>query len=110
MIATFEDFQKLDIRTGIITEVEDFPRAKKPSYRVAVDFGEVLGTKRSSVQATNYAKDTLIGMQVVAVVNFPPRNIAGFQSEILILGVPGADGKLSILTPSRPAQLGSAVY
>ena len=109
-MVTFEDFQKLDIRTGKIIEVEDFPRAKKPSYKVIVDFGEELGRKQSSVQATNYSKEELIGLQIVAVVNFPPRNIAGFMSEILILGVPGEDDQLSILTPSRPAKLGSNVY
>lgn len=109
-MATFDDFQKLDIRTGIVTEVEDFPRARNPSYRVMVDFGEQVGVKGSAVQATNYAKDELKGMTVVGVVNFPPRNIAGFQSEVLILGVPGSDGQLSLLTPSREAPSGGSVY
>jgi tRNA-binding protein len=109
-MATIDDFQKLEIRIGMIVEVDDFPRAKKPSYRVVVDFGPEIGRKKSSVQATNYSKDELVGMQVVAVINFPPRNIAGFMSEILILGVPGEDDLLSLLTPSRPAKLGGAVY
>ena len=109
-MATFEDFQKLDIRTGTIVEVKDFPRAKKLSYQVIVDCGPEIGNKQSSIQATNYKKDELVGMQVVAVVNFPPKNIAGFSSEVLILGVPGEDGQVSILTPSRPAQQGGAVY
>ncbi|MGZ4134896.1 MAG: tRNA-binding protein [Tumebacillaceae bacterium] len=109
-LATFEDFQKLEVRTGVITEVEDFPRAKNPSFKVTVDFGEEFGTKRSSVQATNYEKEQLIGMQVVCVVNFAPRNIAGFQSEVLVLGVPGVDGKLSLLTPSKPAKVGGHLY
>jgi len=109
-MATFDDFQKLDLRIGFIRSVEDFPRARKPAYRVTVDFGPEIGEKRSSVQATNYSKEELVGMAVIGIVNFPPRNIAGFQSEVLILGVPGEDGNLSLLTPSRPAQPGSAVY
>jgi len=109
-MVTFEDFQKLDMRVGVVKEVEDFPRAKKPSYRVTVDFGEEVGLKSSSVQATNYTKEELVGMQVIGVVNFPPRNIAGFMSEVLILGVPGADGQLSILIPSHVATQGGAVY
>jgi tRNA-binding protein len=108
--ATIEDFQRLDLRTGVILAVEDFPRARTPAYRVTVDFGPEIGTKRSSVQATNYSRDALIGMQVVGVVNLPPRNIAGFRSEVLILGVPGEDGALALLTPSRPARIGGAVY
>jgi tRNA-binding protein len=109
-MATFEDFQKIDMRVGVITEVDDFPRAKKPSYRVTVDFGEGIGQKKSSVQATNYSKEELLGMRIIAVVNFPPRNIAGFLSEVLVLGVPGIDGQLSLLVPSRPAPPGVAVY
>jgi len=107
---TIDDFQRLDLRAGVITEVEDFPRARKPAYRVTVDFGPALGLKRSSIQATNYPREALLGMQVVGVVNLPPRNIAGFCSEVLILGVPGEDGLLSLLTPSRPARPGGAVY
>ncbi|MCG0240107.1 MAG: tRNA-binding protein [Firmicutes bacterium] len=109
-MATFEDFQRLDIRTGVIVEVEDFPRARKPAYRIVVDFGPEIGKKRSSVQATNYTKEELKGMQVVAVVNLPPKNIAGFLSEVLVLGVPGEDGQVSLLVPSRPALLGGRVY
>ncbi|MFO7173762.1 MAG: tRNA-binding protein [Bacillota bacterium] len=109
-MATVEDFQRLDIRTGVIVEVEDFPRARKPAYRVVVDFGPEIGKKRSSVQATNYTKEELKGMQVVAVVNLPPKNIAGFLSEVLVLGVPGVDGQVSLLVPSRPAVLGGRVY
>ncbi len=105
MNATFEEFQKLDIRTGVITAVADFPRAKKPARRVIADFGEPIGKKGSSVQATNCAKDARAGMQVAGAVNLPPKNIAGFRPEVLILGVPGQDGNLSILTPSKPAKL-----
>lgn len=109
-MATIEDLQRLDIRVGVITAVEDFPRARTPAYRVAVDFGPEVGMKNASMQATNYSKDALVGMQVIGVVNFPPRNIAGFQSEVLVLGVPCEDGALSLLTPSRPARIGGAVY
>jgi tRNA-binding protein len=109
-MATFEDFQKIDMRVGVITEVDDFPRARKPSYRVTVDFGDGIGLKRSSLQATNYSKEELLGSQVIAVVNLTPKNIAGFLSEVLVLGVPGADDQLSLLVPSRPASLGAAVY
>ena len=110
MAITYDDFEKIDIRAGVITAVEDFPRARNPSYRVEVDFGPEVGTKRSSIQATNYSKEELLGMQVIGVVNFPPKNIAGFLSEALILGVDGTDGRLSLLTPSREAQLGARIY
>ncbi len=109
-VATYEDFQRLDILAGVITEVEDFPRARTPAYRVTVDFGPEIGVKRSSAQATNYRKDELIGLPVVAIVNMPPRNIAGFLSEVLILGVPGEQGEVSLLTPSRPAPIGGRVH
>ena len=109
-MATYDDFTRLDIRTGVIVHVEEFPRARNPSYKVRIDFGPEIGTKWSSVQATNYTKDALVGMQVVAVVNFEPKNIAGFMSEVLVLGVPQEDGSLSLLTPSKAAKLGGRVY
>ena len=110
MAIAYEDFEKVDARAGVITAVEDFPRARKPSYRVEVDFGPEVGRRRSSMQATNYSKEELVGMQVVGVVNLPPKNIAGFLSEALILGVDGPDGQISLLTPSRDAELGTRVY
>jgi tRNA-binding protein len=106
----FDVFQKVDLRVGVVTAVEDFPRARKPSYRVTVDFGSELGTRRSSVQATNYSPEELVGLQVVAVANLAPRNIAGFMSEVLILGVEGEDGQLSLLSPTRGALPGARVY
>jgi tRNA-binding protein len=110
-MATYDDFLKLDVRTGKIIEVDEFPRARVPSYRVKVDFGPEIGIKESSVQAKReYPAEELMNRQVVAVVNFPPKNIAGFMSEVLILGVPAEDGGLSILEPSRPAQLGGKLY
>lgn len=108
--AAFDEFLRLDIRTGTIVEVEDFPRARNPSYRVTVDLGPEIGRKRSSVQATNYPHDALLGMQVLCVVNFAPKNIAGFLSEVLLLGVPGVDGAIALLTPSRKAANGGRVY
>lgn len=106
----YTDFERIDIRTGVIVKVEDFPRARKPSYRVTIDLGPQIGQKQSSVQATNYSKSELIGLQVICVVNFAPKNIAGFMSEVLVLGVPGDDGQLSLLTPTRKAVLGERVY
>lgn len=107
---TYDDFEKVDIRVGEIVEVEDFPRARNPSYKIKVNFGEAIGFRWSSAQLTNYQKSDLIGRQVVAVVNFPPKNIAGFLSECLILGVPTADGKVSMLSPTLPAVLGGKMY
>jgi tRNA-binding protein len=109
-VITYDDFEKIDMRAGVITEVEDFPRARKPSYRVTVDFGAEIGNRRSSIQASSYAREELVGLPVVGVVNFPLKNIAGFMSEALILGVPGDDGQVSLLTPSRPASPGGRVY
>jgi tRNA-binding protein len=109
-VIEYDDFAKVDIRVGVIIAVEDFPRARKPAYRVTVDFGAECGAKQSSIQATNYVKDELMGMAVLGVVNLPPRNIAGFMSEVLVLGVPGTDGDLALLTPSRDAAPGGRVY
>ena len=108
----FEDFDKVDIRAGKIIEVEDFPRARKPSYRVKIDFGSEIGVKNSSLQAkTDYTKDEMLGRYVICVVNFEPKNIAGFLSEVLVLGVPHEDGGLSLLEPClRPVPLGARVY
>ncbi len=109
MTIEFSDFEKVDVRVGTVVAVDDFPRARNPSWRLTIDFGPELGERRTSAQATNYAKDELLGMQVLAVVNFEPKNIAGFMSEVLVLGVPGEDG-ISLLTPSRPAPDGGRVY
>ena len=106
----YDDFAKVDMRAGTITTVEDFPRARKPAYKVTIDFGEEIGSRQSSIQATNYPKEALLGMRVIGVVNMPPRNIAGFMSEVLVLGVPGVDGDLALLTPSREAAPGGRVY
>ena len=105
-MATFKDFQKIDIRVGKIIEVKDFEEARSPSYKVNIDFGE-LGTKVSSAQITKlYSKEDLLNRQIVAVVNFLPKRIAGFKSEVLILGVMKEDGEVVLLQPDREAPLG----
>lgn len=106
----YDDFARVDMRAGTIVEVQEFPRARVPSYKVLVDFGE-LGKRWSSMQAAgDYTASGLIGACVVAVVNMPPRNIAGFQSQVLVLGVPAEDGGLSLLHPGRGARIGGRVY
>ena len=111
MTISFEEFLKIDMRVGKIIHVEDFPRAKKPTYKVQVDFGPEVGTKWSSVQAAReYTQGEMLERLVVGVINFPPKNIAGFMSEVLILGVPADDGSLSLLLPSRGGKIGTKVY
>ena len=98
---SYEDFAKIDIRVGTIIEVNDFPKAKKPAWRLSIDFGSV-GIRRSSAQITNlYKKEQLINRQVVAVVNFPPRQIANFLSECLVLGVYNEENEVVLLQPER---------
>lgn len=106
---SWEDFEKVEIRAGTILEASVFPNAKKPAYQLRIDFGE-LGIKRSSAQITAlYSIDELIGRQVVAVVNFPVKQIANFFSECLVLGVYNADNKVVLLQPSLPVQNGGKV-
>lgn len=101
-MATTEDFQKLDIRVGKIIEVNDFPEAKKPAYKLKIDFGEEIGIKNSSVQIVAlYSKEELMGKLVMGVVNFPPRKIGPFESEVLTLGVPDSEGKVILITPDK---------
>ncbi len=106
----FDDFLKVDIRVGRIVSVEEFPKARKPAYKVQVDFGAEIGTKWSSAQVTHYAPEALIGRQVIAVVNFEPKNIAGFRSEILILGVPDSEGQVALVKPDPEVPLGGRLY
>jgi tRNA-binding protein len=107
----FADFEKIDIRVGRIVEVADFPRARTPSYKLKVDFGPEIGVRQSSVAAKReYTPEQLLHTQCLAVVNFEPKNIAGFMSEVLVLGVPSEDGGLSLIRPVDPAQLGSRMY
>ncbi|MGV6875089.1 tRNA-binding protein [Pseudochelatococcus sp. B33] len=106
---TYDVFASLDIRVGRIVEVQPFPKARNPSYKIAVDLGE-LGIRWSSAQITSYAIDALVGTQVVCVVNFPPRNIAGFQSQVLILGVEDEAGHVILLSPRSEVPKGNAIY
>src|SRR3989339_1210206 len=97
---TYEDFEKIDIRVGKIIEVNYFPEAKKPAYKLTIDFGGEIGIKMSSVQITaRYTKDELAGKQVIAVVNFPPKKIGPFMSEVLTLGLPDEQGNVILLSP-----------
>ena len=105
-MATFDDFMKLDIRVGTIIEAVDFEKAKKPAYKIKVDFGEEIGIKNSSAQITNiYTKEELVGRQVLAVVNFPPKQVADFMSEVLILGTYSKDGVV-LIKPDRKVENG----
>ena len=98
-MATIDDFQKLDIRVGKILEANDFPEAKKPAYKLKIDFGPEIGVKNSSVQIVAlYTKEELIGKLVLGVVNFPPRKIGPFESEVLTLGVPDSEGRVILIT------------
>ncbi|WP_076850213.1 tRNA-binding protein [Rubeoparvulum massiliense] len=103
---TFEDFLKLDIRVGEILRVEEFPKARKPAYQLWVDFGEEIGVKQSSAQITEcYTREELIGRQVLGVVNFPPRQVANFISEVLVLGIYSEQGVV-LITPERSVKKG----
>ena len=106
---TFEDFLKVDIRTGTIIEVHDFPKARKPAYQIRIDFG-ALGVRKTSAQITDlYTKEDLLNTQVTAVINFKPRQIANFMSECLILGIYNSDGKVIILKTSQGTKNGEQV-
>ena len=106
---SFEDFIRVDIRIGTITEVKEFPKAKKPAYQILIDFGSI-GVKKSSAQITElYTKEKLLGKQVIAIINFNPRQIANFISECLILGVYNKDGHVVLLQTSQPIKNGEQI-
>lgn len=108
---SYDDFVKVDIRVGKVIEVQDFPEARKPAYKLTIDFGPEIGVKKSSVQITkNYTKEELLGKQVMGVVNFPPKQIGPFISEVLTLGVEDEDGSVVLLRPTKEAKLGSKMF
>jgi tRNA-binding protein len=108
---TYGDFEKVDIRVGRITRAEPFPEARKPAFRLWVDFGPGIGEKRSSAQITkHYSPGELIGRQVLAVVNFPPRQIGPVMSEVLVLGVPDEEGQVVLIGPGHDVPLGGKLF
>jgi tRNA-binding protein len=107
----FDDFLKVDVRVGTIVEAKTFPEARKPAYQLVIDFGPVIGTKKSSAQITkNYTLEELVGRQVAAVVNFPPRQIGPMMSEVLTLGFPDEHGEVVLIGPSKKIPNGGRLY
>ena len=108
---SYEDFKKVDIRIGKIVDVWDFPEARKPAYKLTIDFGQEIGIKKSSVQIVkNYTKEELVGIQVIGVVNFPAKQIGPFVSEVLTLGLPDENGEVVLLAPSKDVPLGGKLF
>ena len=108
-MATIDDFEKIDMRVGRVVRVEEFPEARAPAWKLEIDFGPELGTKRSSAQVTHYPAAELEGRLVVAVVNFPPRRIAGFDSEVLVLGAVDPEKGVVLLRPDEDVALGDRI-
>jgi tRNA-binding protein len=106
----FDDFLKVEMRVGRVVAVDDFPEARKPAWKLTIDFGPGIGTKRSSAQITNYGRDELEGRLVVAVVNFPPRQIGPFMSEVLTLGASDEAGNVILLEPRSDVPLGARIH
>ncbi|MDO5641489.1 MAG: tRNA-binding protein [Paracoccus sp. (in: a-proteobacteria)] len=111
MTITYDDFARVDIRVGTITRAEPYPQARKPAIKLWVDFGAEIGEKRSSAQITqHYTPEALIGRQVLAVVNFPPRQIGKFISEVLVLGLPDPKGEVVLISPDHPVPDGGRMF
>ena len=107
----YEDFAKVDIRVGTVLAVEEFPEARKPALKLLIDFGAEIGQKKSSAQITHlYNRDLLVGKQVVAVVNFPPRQIGRFMSEVLVLGISNEEGAIVLVGPGQPVPNGHKLH
>lgn len=109
-VADIDDFERIDIRVGRIVAVEDFPEARKPAWKLRVDFGPEVGVKRTAAQVTNYSREELEDRLVLGVVNFPPRQIGPVRSEVLVLGAPGAEGRVILLQPSSEVPLGGRMF
>ncbi|SEL96084.1 tRNA-binding protein [Sphingomonas palmae] len=108
---TFDDFMRVDVRVGTILAVDPFPEARKPAFKLTIDFGDTIGVKRSSAQITvRHTADELVGRQVAAVVNFPPRQIGPMMSEVLTLGFPDADGAVVLVSPAHPVPNGGRLF
>jgi len=108
---TFDDFMKVDVRIGQVVAADPFPEARKPAYRLTIDFGPDVGVKTSSAQiTTHYTRDELVGRKVAAVVNFPPRQIGPFMSEVLTLGFPDADGQVVLVGVDREVEIGGRLF
>ena len=108
---TFDDFLKVDIRTGVVVDAQLYPEARKPAIKLWVDFGGDLGVKKSSAQITkHYTPESVVGKRVMAVVNFPPRQIGKFMSEILVLGVPDDEGEVVLIRPDKEVPKGGRLY
>jgi len=106
----YDDFAKVDMRVGRVVAVEDFPEARKPAWKLTIDFGPEIGHKRSSAQVTNYPREDLEGRRVVAVVNFPPRQIGPVRSEVLVLGASDEEGRVILLAPDADVPLGARIH
>ena len=111
MEISYDDFSKVDIRAGKIVSVEDFPEARRPAYKLSIDFGREFGIKKSSAQITeNYTKESLVGKSVICVLNFPTKQVGPFMSEVLTLGLPDAEGKVVLVSPDKEVVIGSKLY